>query len=521
MNRLFNVFAAVTALGLAGCSLLQPGPQVAVKNGDLQGVYIDGIAAFKGVPYAAPPIGELRWRAPQPSANWTGVRSARSYAPHCAQPFSAVAGFKQSPISEDCLTLNVWSPDVVSPEPLPVMVWIHGGGYSVGSGNKERVNSVPLASEGVVLVTVNYRLSVFGFLTHPSLRPVDSDEHYGNYGLQDVIASLRWVQKNIAAFGGDPERVTIFGESAGAGIVNTLLVVPEAEGLFHGAVSQSSSVGISPVPYPARRAGFLQPTEKLSVEFGERLGANSAMTDAEVAAAMRSVPMADVIAETSDRERYTPVIDGKLVPDQVGTLMAAGKHHSVPYITGGNSWEASLGRDVGGPFSPQAFARLMTDKQKSDLYPGLDGDALADAIFGDLVVLSASRYMARSMRASGAPVYTYYLSYLASDRRGVQPGVAHEEDIAFIMQTIETESDIKRVSPSDRAVSQLMSRYWAQFARTGDPNLPDQPDWPAFDVQDYGSLEIGDEVTARTGLFSDRLDFHIDRGLNLLRRATR
>lgn len=514
-----SVYYLPAVLLLSACSVLSPRPQVTIDTGQLAGGVSSGVAYFKGIPYAAPPVGPLRWRAPQPPAAWQGVRQARRYAPHCAQPLSEVAGFDQLPMSEDCLTLNVWTPDSAAPRPLPVMVWIHGGGYSVGSGNKARTNSPALAAEGVVLVTVNYRLSAFGFLTHPALRAVDPDDPYGNYGLQDVLAALQWVQRNIAAFGGDPERVTIFGESAGAGLVNSLLVAPPAAGLFHRAISQSASVGLAPDPYPNRRAGFLPPAEKTAAAFAKALGVTADQEAGTAAAQLRAATMEQVLAVVSDRDRYTPVIDGVLLPDQVGALFAAGRQHAVPYITGGNSWEASLGRDIGGGFSPEFSAKLVPAADKQRLYAGLTDAALADAIFGDLIILSGSRYVAGRMHAAGAPVYRYYLSYVPAARRGKQPGVAHEDDIAFVMQTLGSEPDLKVTTALDRERSTQLSRYWVQFARTGDPNVPGLPAWPRFTPSRPAVLEIGDTIVTRPELFEARMDFHIERGSDLLQRA--
>lgn len=516
--RVKTLAVLLVALVLAACATLPlQAPRVSVVSGELRGAAVDGVYAFKGVPYAAAPIGDRRWRAPQPAEPWQGVRDARGYAPHCAQPESAAAGFEQQPMSEDCLTVNIWSPTLDPGKSLPVMVWIHGGGYSIGSGNKSRSNSPALARDGVVLVTLNYRLSAFGFLVHPAFAATQPGEINGNYGLQDVVAALRWVQQNIAAFGGDPDNVTIFGESAGAGLVNSLLVMPDATGLFHKAISQSASVGLAPDPYPEKRAGFLPPAARIGEGFAKTVGVTDDMDDAATVAWLRSLSSEKILAAVSDRDRYTPVIDGQLLPDQVATLLASGRFNAVPYITGGNSWEASLGRMIGGGFSPEFSARLLTAQQKAEYYPGLADSKLEDAIFGDLIILSGSAYVARQMQAAGQPVYRYYLSYMASERRGAQPGVAHEEDIAFVMQTLPTE--LTEISPGDAAMSRLISGYWAQFARSGDPNFAGAPIWPAYSADSDAVLELGDEIAVREGLFADRMTLHIDRGLELLERA--
>lgn len=491
-----------------------------VDTGALRGAVIDEVRSFKGIPFAAPPVGELRWVPPHPPGPWSGTRAATSYAPHCAQIDPGILWFELDNISEDCLALNVWSPATAQNAKLPVMVWIHGGGYSNGSGNIARLNSTAFAKQGVVLVTVNYRLSVFGFLNHPALAAGHPDKLTGNYGLLDVVAGLEWVQRNIAAFGGDPDNVTIFGESAGAGLVNTLLVIPAAEGLFHRAISESASVGLAPDPYPAKRAGFLPPANKLGERYAKKLGIADYKTDsAEVASALRALSTEQLLGVLKMEDRYTPVVDGMTLPDQVGALTAAGKQHPVAYITGGNSWEASLGREIGGGFSPEFAARLVSQADKDRLYPGLSGDALADQIFGDLIVLSGSRYTANQMLKIGAPVYSYYLSYVASARRDTQPGAAHTDDIAFIMQTLDNEPDLDVITAKDREISQLMSAYWVQFAKTGNPNREGLPEWPAYS-SGYGPiLEIGDDIVVQEELLQDRMEFHMARGSDLMEKT--
>ena len=504
----------------AGTAWNSTSPEVEIDTGRLRGSVIDEVHSFKGIPFAAPPVGELRWVPPQPAAAWQGVRSATEYAPHCAQIDPGILWFELDDFNEDCLALNVWSPAPRQNAKLPVMVWIHGGGYSNGSGNIARLNSPAFAKQGVVLVTVNYRLSVFGFLNHPALAASHPELPAGNYGLLDVVAGLEWVQRNIAAFGGDPDNVTIFGESAGAGLVNTLLVMPASTGLFHNAISASASVGLAPDPYPAKRAGFLPPANTLGVSYAKKLGIVDYQSDSpEVATALRAMSTAQLLGVLEMADRYTPVVDGVTLPDQVGALMAAGKQHPVPYITGGNSWEASLGRQIGGGFSPEFAAKLVAQADKERLYPGLSGDALADQIFGDLIVLSGSRYTANQMVKAGAPVYSYYLTYVASARRDTQPGAAHTDDIAFVLQTLDNEADLNVITDKDREISELMSAYWVQFAKMGNPNRAGLPEWPVYDVSYGPILEIGDTIEVREDLLQERMEFHIARGSDLLERT--
>jgi para-nitrobenzyl esterase len=511
---------AMLSGGCASSTWNSTSPKVAIDTGELRGSVIEGVNSFKGIPYAAPPVGELRWVAPQLPASWDGVRSATDYAPHCAQTDPGILWFELDDFSEDCLTLNVWSPAVEQNAKLPVMVWIHGGGYSNGSGNIARLNSPAFAKQGVLLVTLNYRLSVFGFLNHLALAASNPDMPTGNYGLLDVVAGLEWVQRNIAAFGGDPDNVTIFGESAGAGLVNTLLVLPASEGLFHRAISESASVGLAPDPYLAKRAGFLPPANKLGANYVKKLGiADYKSAAPEVATAMRAMSTEQLLAVLEMADRYTPVVDGVTLPDQVGALTAAGKQHQVPYITGGNNWEASLGREIGGGFSPEFAAKLVPQADKERFYPGLSGAVLADQIFGDLIVLSGSRYTANQMVKIGVPVYSYYLTYVASARRDSQPGAAHTDDIAFVLQTLDNEADLDFVTDRDREVSELMSAYWVQFAKTGNPNREGLPEWPAYEVGESLILEIGETVTVQKQLLQERMDFHMARGSDFLEKV--
>ncbi len=507
----------VLAVWLTACS--RPGSNLVaqIDSGQLQGTVIDDVTVFKGIPFAAPPVGQWRWRPPQPVEPWQGVRPAHTYGAFCAQPKSTLLWFQLGEVSEDCLTLNVWTPDFDPGAELPVMVWIHGGGFSQGSGNIARLNSPEVAKQGVVLVTINYRLALFGFMTHPAITASHPDEPAGNYGLLDAVAALQWVQRNIAAFGGDPGNVTIFGESAGAGMVNHLMVMPSSAGLFHRAISQSSATGIAPRAIIDRRAGFEPSGEAVGIKFVEKLG----VADSEdIAATLRGMTTEELLAGMGERDRFTPVIEGNIIPDQLGFLYAEGKQHNVPYMTGGVSWEASLGRSIGGGFSPEFAAKLGPPVDQARLYPGLSGEALEDRIFGDIIVMTASRHLANSMSAIGAPVYSFYISYVPEARRGKQPGVAHADDIAFVMRTLETERDLMgAITDRDQEVAALISAYWVQFAKTGNPNGRGRPEWPEYDPETARVLEIGDEVIVHEDFLAERMDYHLKRAWDLLERS--
>ncbi len=505
----------LACLALTACTRPANGPVVTTEAGALRGVLEAGVASFKGIPYSAPPVGELRWRAPQPVTPWPGIRAATGYAPHCAQTPSTFMVIGPGPASEDCLYLNVWTPEPDAAQRRAVMVWIHGGGFMQGSGHAPATDGTALAREGVVLVTLNYRLNIFGFLAHPALAGDDPATPSANFGLQDAVAALRWVRRNIAAFGGDPDNVTIFGESAGADIVNYLMVMPAATGLFQRAISQSASLGVTPDAHLTRRMGFKPSGYAQGEDFVRRTGI---APGPDQATALRALDARALLALLKPSDRLTPVIDGAWLPDHASRLFAEGHQQRVPYLTGGNSWEASLGRRIGGGFSPENSARLVPAQDQARLYPGLEGEALADEIFGDLVIHSAAQYLSGEMARQGGPVYRYFLSYLPEARRGRQPGVGHAEDIALVMGTLDAEPDLAEVSARDRERSRLMRAWWVQFAKTGDPNRGGLPTWPAYDRDSRRVLEIGDEIGVRTDFREARLAYHVARGLALLER---
>ncbi|HJP04361.1 MAG: carboxylesterase family protein [Gammaproteobacteria bacterium] len=518
MKKLICIF-----LVLSGCSSLNgslSSPVVSIDSGLLRGVSVKEIYAFKGIPYAQAPIGDLRWRSTKTIEPWLGEYAADRYGADCAQIYNSSLWFELGDVSEDCLKLNVWSPSLSPRKKLPVMVWIHGGGFINGSGNIPRLNGSKLASQGVVLITVNYRLSTFGFMSHPAFSATNPDQANGNFAFYDLLESLRWVQRNIDQFGGDPDNVTIFGESAGAGMVNTLLAMPKAEGLFHRAISQSSAVGLSAEPFTSKKAGRLRPTNRNGLSFTKRLGIENNDPDPEVVVeAMRALSTETILSALTPRDRFTPVVDGQLLTDQVAVLFTQGKQIKVPYITGAVDWEASIARRIPERPQPELTTRIIPDQVKRNLYPGLSGSILADVLFRDMGALSASSYSAKIMSQQGVNVYRFYFSYVAEDRRGIQPGAAHQDEIAFIFGTLDNETDLNVISQKDQFVSDLMQSYWVQFARTGNPNALNLPVWPSVSLEQSPTLEIGNEVEVRDHLFDKRIAYHVDRNLDLLQRT--
>jgi len=500
---------------LSSCSILNADHRVRIDSGWLLGSEENEVLSFKGIPFAASTEGINRWLPPQKKESWRGTRDAQDYGDFCPQSKRDTLWFELGKTSEDCLSLNVWTPKKTSATKLPVMVWIHGGGYLQGSGNIPRLNNPEFVKQDVVLVTVNYRLNVFGFFAHPDLVQQSGDEMVGNYGLLDVIAALEWVQRNIHLFNGDPNNVTVFGESAGASLISYLMITPESKGLFHKAISQSAAVGLAPDTHINERVGFNVSGMEIAKKFTQRMGFELDQSMDQ----LRQLSSDEIIQKLDPRSVFGPMIDGTLIPDHVGLLFAQGKQHDVPFLIGGNSWEASLGRQIGGGFSPKFISRLVPKKDKDALYPGLQGEQLEDQVFGDLVLLSTGRYMANQMAYVDAKTYHYHFSYVASEKVNKQPGAAHADDIAFVMKTLGVE--LENVSEKDKQISNLMHNYWVQFAKTGNPNLPGQPKWTPYN-QDNGSvLEIGDTIALKDNFLNERINYHIKRGTNFLQSMTK
>ena len=500
---------------LSSCSILNADHRVRIDSGWLLGSEENEVLSFKGIPFAASTEGINRWLPPQKKESWRGTRDAQDYGDFCPQSKRDTLWFELGKTSEDCLSLNVWTPKKTSATKLPVMVWIHGGGYLQGSGNIPRLNNPEFVKQDVVLVTVNYRLNVFGFFAHPDLVQQSGDEMVGNYGLLDVIAALEWIQRNINQFNGDPNNVTVFGESAGASLISYLMITPESKGLFHKAISQSAAVGLAPDTHINERVGFNVSGMEIAKKFTQRMGLELDQSMDQ----LRQLSSDEIIQKLDPRSVFGPMIDGTLIPDHVGLLFAQGKQHDVPFLIGGNSWEASLGRQIGGGFSPKFISRLVPKKDRDMLYPGLQGEQLEDQVFGDLVLLSTGRYMANQMAYVDAKTYHYHFSYVASEKVNKQPGAAHADDIAFVMKTLGVE--LENVSEKDKQISNLMHNYWVQFAKTGNPNLPGQPKWTPYN-QDNGSvLEIGDTIALKDNFLNERINYHIKRGTNFLQSMTK
>lgn len=453
----------------------QPSP-VKVDGGLVQGGTEDGLTVYRGIPFAAPPIGDLRWKAPQPVAKWDGVRETKKFAPAPIQ-----GGNPPSGKSEDCLYLNVWSPAKSANERLPVLVWIYGGGFSFGATSEASYSGEKLAKKGVVLVSIAYRVGQLGFLAHPELSAENPHHVSGNYGLLDMIAGLKWVQKNIAAFGGDPGKVTIFGESAGGIAVSMLCASPLAKGLFHGAISQSGgSFGpFRPTTYPGENLKRLREAEKGGEAYAQLAGASSI-------AELRKID-ADKLPGGRGPGMAWPIIDGYVIPDDQYKLYEAGKYNHVPILVGYNSDE---GASFGPPKTPQEYienTKKRYGKFADDLlkaYPvGTNNvpksarDLMRDAAFG-WHTWSWARLQAQTSKTK---VFYYYFDQhpdYPADSPKAGYGSGHGQDVSYVFEHLDPSNP--QTTKTDLAISEAMGTYWTNFAKYGDPNGKGVPQWPAF-----------------------------------------
>ena len=468
------------ALGFAQFADADP-LTVKTTQGKVHGKPInDGkVRAFLGLPFAASPVGDLRWRPPQPAANWKGQRDATSYGAHCMQvPFSDMS-FQDAGMSENCLYLNVYTPaGAKGTSKLPVMFWIHGGGYNSGSASEPRHNGDFLPAKGVVLVTINYRLGVFGFLDTEELMK-EGDGAAGNYGLMDMIAALRWVQGNIAKFGGDPENVTIFGESAGSIAVSTLMASPLAQGLFNKAIGESGS------------ALGEERSDKTAAQAALKETAWAQSTGAMSLAELRAIP-AETILEAAKREgapRFWPVIDGKVLTESVAAAYAEGRQAHIPVMAGWNRDEGNFAVAKG-----MTVAQWKSEAEKRfgdrapefvSLYPGADDEQAARSAIdfaGDtFIAFGTWKWIEAQTKTGEAPVYRYHFELPATPST-FHPGsfVFHSDDIEYVFGTLDTRPGAL-IRPEDRKMSEEMMGYWTNFAKTGDPNGPGLPEWPRYD----------------------------------------
>jgi len=480
-------------------------PKVRITNGTLEGSSSSGISIFRGVPYAQPPVGNLRWKAPQPVKNWEGVRKAEKFGPRAMQkPIYGDMNFRSDGVSEDCLYLNVWTAAKTGNEKLPVLVYFYGGGFQAGDGSELRYDGESMSRKGIVTVTVNYRLGIFGFFAHPELSKEAPYHASGNYALLDQSAALKWVEQNIASFGGDPKKVTIAGESAGSVSVSAQMASPLSKNLIAGAIGESGAM-----IYPTLTAVPLAQAEERGAAYAAKIGAPTL-------AALRAMTADQLLDSTSQRgvPRFSAVIDGYFFPKSPTEIYAAGEQAHVPLLIGWNSEESNyrgiVGTDEPTPENYQkAIQKIYGEKaaEALKLYPGSTTEELiksGTALAGDrFIAFSTWKWFDLCSKTGNNPVYRYFYERPRPEMRsemgnavaGLAGGViknqdsnaakaprpagaVHSAEIEYAMGNLST-NRVYDWQPDDYKVSTIMQEYFANFIKTGNPNGIALPQWPA------------------------------------------
>ncbi len=500
-SRLVRKLAICAILATPLVLLAADGPQVKTPSGIVEGKVEGTVNTFLGIPYAAPPVGEMRWKPPAPAAKWTGVRKSTEFGSHCLQ--GNVYGdmvFHDPGGSEDCLSLNVWVPAKTEAHAkLPVMVWIYGGGFVAGTTSEARQDGAHLSQQGVIVVSMNYRLGVFGFFVHPELARESEHHAAGNYGLMDQTAALRWVHENIAAFGGDPGNVTIFGESAGSFSVSSQMASPLAKGLFQKAIGESGAAfsreGLSYDPLAVRE-------EKDVKSVTEKLGVSNLVE-------LRAVPsekLLEVYGKPGpDGFRFGPDVDGYFLPESVPAIFAAGKQNDVPLLAGWNHDEGSF--EVAQQKPTADTLKATAQKDFGDKAPEFlrlyssDTDehavrSVLDYAGDKFIAFSTWQWMEAQAKTGKQPIYRYRFDLgPPSNPQGPQMGAYHSAEIEYVFGQLDSKTDVKW-TPETRQLSELMRKYWANFARGGDPNGSGLPKWPMYSAGDGWPVMFLDATSA-------------------------
>jgi len=529
--KLFNLIVAIQFVSLMAFSQTNSNLQVKVSNGTLEGVLeSSGIRSFKGIPFAQPPVGDLRWKEPQPAKNWTGVRKADKFGSNAMQ--TKVFGdmnFRSAGMSEDCLYLNVWTPAKSPNEKLPVLVYFYGGGFMAGDGSEARYDGEKMAEEGIVALTVNYRLGVFGFLAHPELTKESPYNSSGNYALFDQNAALKWVQENIAAFGGDPARVTIAGESAGSIAVSAQMASPLSKNLIAGAIGESGAM-----IFPTLAPVTLEQGEKNGLAFAEKVKAGSL-------SALRAMPAQELLQAASMPGAFSAssTVDGYFLPKLPSAIFAVGEQAKVPLLAGWNSaeipFQAFMAADAP---TPENYMKKIKQEYPDQadlvlkLYPGNTQQEVvksATALASDrFIVYSTWKWIDLQAKTSGKPVYRYLFSKskppMTSEFSNATPGLAggitqgeqaaaapkapvsegapHAFEIEYAMGNLST-NPVYAWTPDDYKVSETMFKYFANFIKTGDPNGSGLPKWsPTTNADNAPFMNI--DVTTKQENATDR-----------------
>ncbi len=476
------------------------------------------IRAYKGIPYAAPPVADLRWRPPQPPFPWEGTFKADTFSPGCIQnlarsrPPWTEEFMHQGSIDEDCLYLNIWSGASDAEEKRPVLVYVHGGGFTEGSGSVPVYDGEPLAKKGLIVVTINYRLGLFGFFAHPELGAESDHSASGNYGLLDQVAALKWVQENISEFGGDPDNVTVAGQSAGAVSVHLLTASPLAKGLFHRVIVQSGVGGLASFGLTNSRslASPLSDMERNGVEFFEAIGARSIE-------AMRAMPADELIAvSVPPTVRFWPVIDGYFLLDNVPTIYGEGSQNDVPMMTGFNADEGSAFPGY-GQSTIEEYSNTVNTRhgERADaylaLYPAPTDEASGLALktgLRDLAAVALGRLAVERAQSAETEAYLYYFERGIPWPERPEFGAFHTAEVPYFFNTLD---HIDRPwTEVDRQLADLMSTYWVNFSTHGSPNGLDVPLWTAFDESDFQFMRLGTKIEFAKITDQTKTEFFLD-----------